>query len=105
MATMPAGRHHELVARMSDTVTLWRPTGPEEPALDLQPRPLRTQTLRDDPMLAAHQRSQRCVHGLATQLLLSPRARLLSSRESSAAGSAAAECRVSSWARRRPRAD
>jgi hypothetical protein len=28
-----AGRHHEPVAHVSDTVTLWRPTGPEELAL------------------------------------------------------------------------
>ena len=27
------GRHHEPVAHISDTVTLWRPTGPEELAL------------------------------------------------------------------------
>jgi hypothetical protein len=33
MATPRAGRHHEPVARTSDTVTLWRPAGPEELAL------------------------------------------------------------------------
>jgi hypothetical protein len=33
MATTLTGRHHEAVAHISDTVTLWRPTGPEELAL------------------------------------------------------------------------
>ena len=33
MATPLTGRHHEPVAHISDTVTLWRPTGPEELAL------------------------------------------------------------------------
>jgi hypothetical protein len=33
MATRCAGRHHGPVAHVSDTVTLWRPAGPEELAL------------------------------------------------------------------------
>jgi hypothetical protein len=33
LATTVRGRHHELVAPVSDTVTLWRPAGPEELAL------------------------------------------------------------------------
>jgi hypothetical protein len=52
---------------------------------------------------AAHQRAAE--FSACSSYLLSPRARLLSSRASSAAGSAAAECRVSGWPCRRPRAD
>ena len=33
MATPRVGRHHEPVTHTSDTVTLWRPAGPEELAL------------------------------------------------------------------------
>jgi len=33
MAGPRVGRHHEPVAHVSETVTLWRPTGPEELAL------------------------------------------------------------------------